>query len=367
MTPRKIRIVSLSAFGLLLNLGCSEDALAPSSEKKGATPAALASVAFPSGTWTAMALMPEMAWRSELAAGVVEAAGQSTVYVLGGRFKQSPTDLPASTILAYDVARNSWTTKAARFTGANTNGVGTIKGKLYISGGAEFIGGEWKPASSKLFVYDPATDRLVRKADMPTPSFGGVTGVINGKLYVLVNRPCIYQLVYLCSSFFYRYDPITNAWTSLPPGINHAPNAAGVVLDGKFYVAGGNHPPSAYRSFSVYDPMTNEWRLLGRMPPRRQFAVGAAAAGKVYVIGIEGTDPFQGADRNTVAYHPGTNTWRNKGPYPGPQGEDGQFLLRPSAAVRVLLGGSAHILALGSGHFSPDGTITRAPPYIYAP
>ena len=82
---------------------------------------------------------------------------------------------------------------------------------------------------------------------------------------------------------------------------------------------------------------------------------------------LELPDPFQGADRNTVAYHPGTNTWRNKTPYPGPHGEDGQFLLRPSAAVRVLLGGSAHILALGSGHFSPDGTITRAPPYIYAP
>jgi N-acetylneuraminic acid mutarotase len=364
--PRRTRILSLFAVGSLLNLGCSEDATAPSSDNKAIAPAAAASVAFPSGTWTAMALMPELAWRAELAAGAVNTAAGQMVYVLGGRFKQSPTDLPASTILAYDVARNAWATKAARFTGANTNGVGTIGGKLYISGGSEFINGEWKPASSKLFAYDPAADRLIRKADMPTPSFGGVTGVINGKLYVLTGRPCSFDPP-LCGSFFYRYDPVSNAWTSLPPGHNYGPNAAGVVLDGKFYVAGGNHPPSAYRSFSVYDPATNEWQLLGRMPPRRRFAVGAAAAGKVYVIGIEGTDPFLGADRNTVAYHPGTNTWRNKGPYPGPQGEDGQFLLRPSAAVRVLLGGSPHILALGSGHFAADGTITRAPPYMYAP
>jgi hypothetical protein len=140
-----------------------------------------------------------------------------------------------------------------------------------------------------------------------------------------------------------------------------------VVLGGKFYVAGGGSSP--FRSFHVYDPITKKWTTPGLLPPRRQFAVGATAEGKVFVIGIEGADraAVRGADRNTVAYSPPTNGWRNKAPYPGPQGENGEFLLRPLAAVRVWLEGRAHILALGSGHLFSDGRIEPGPSYIYRP
>jgi N-acetylneuraminic acid mutarotase len=313
--------------------------------------------------------MPENVWRYGLAAGVVNnAAGQSTVYVLGGRYNQTPMDPPATTILAYDVATDRWTTKSAHFTGAATNGVGTIGGKLYTSGGAEFTGGEWTPVSSRLFAYDVAADRVIRKADMPAATAEGVTGVISGKLYVLAGR--CFQIA-LCSNF-YRYDPATNAWTTLPPAPGFHRHGAGVVLAGKFYVAGGGSSP--FRSFDVYDPGTNTWTTPGLLPPRRQFAVGATAEGKVYVIGIEGGDREgnEFADRNTVAYSPATRSWRNQPSYPGPQ-SDGQFLLHPAAAVRVLLDGRAHILAVGSGHLytdgtvKPAGTIDPAPPYIYAP
>jgi Kelch motif protein len=210
---------------------------------------AITSFDLPSNTWTAIGLAaPERVWQYGVAAGAVNnnAAGQSIVYVLGGRYNQMPSDPPATTILAYDLAMDRWTTKAARFTGGATNGAGTIGNKLYISGGWDFTGGpeHWIDVSARLFAYDVARDRVIRKADMPEPTGEGVTGVINGKLYVLAGK-CFQQF---CRNF-YRYDPATNAWTTLPSAPNSHRNGAGVVLDGKFYVAGGGTSP--FRSFDV--------------------------------------------------------------------------------------------------------------------
>jgi hypothetical protein len=104
-----------------------------------------------------------------------------------------------------------------------------------------------------------------------------------------------------------------------------------------------------------------------------QFAVGSKLEGKFHVIGVQGGDRAGDQGVNFFAYDSPSNSWENLGGYPGPNGEGGQFLLRPLAALPVLLGGQAHLLALGSGHLytdntvKPAGTIDPGPPYIYAP
>lgn len=94
-------------FKLVLSLGCLPSpgamSLPPPRRPKtaGDQPLAAASL-FPG--WLARATLPEQYSRSDLSAGVIDdAAGQSTVYILGGRFKQPPSDPPATTILAYKV------------------------------------------------------------------------------------------------------------------------------------------------------------------------------------------------------------------------------------------------------------------------
>jgi N-acetylneuraminic acid mutarotase len=365
---------SFSRLDLALTLGalvlaaCGENPTQPTTANQSSA-AVLSPFGCGPGCWTIRAMAERQVWRYGLAAGVVDNAGQSTVYVLGGRFNQAPSDPAATTILAYDVHSDRWTTKAAHFTGATTNGVGTIGGRLYISGGAELAGAEWKPVSSKLFAYDVAADRVIKKADMPDATAEGVTGVINRQLYVLAGT-CYQQP--LCRSF-YRYDPATNTWATLPSAPHSHVHGAGAVLGGKFYVAGGGSSP--FRSFDVYDPVAGSWTSPGLLPPRRQFAAGAAVRGRFYVVGIEGADRAGAttADRNTVAYNPATNVWRNTNGYGGPNGEGGQFLLRPAAALRVLFDGEEYLLAVGSGHLfsddtvKPAGTIDPGPPYIYVP
>ena len=99
----------------------------------------------------------------------------------------------------------------------NSNGVGKIGNTLYISGGESYLrglihidGGFW--------AYDPATNTVTRKPTPPKLTADGVTGVIDGKLYVLPglcstdyypNNP------YYCESqpirTLFRYSPATNS------------------------------------------------------------------------------------------------------------------------------------------------------------
>jgi N-acetylneuraminic acid mutarotase len=366
--PSRLNLaLTLSALALS---ACGENLTQP--QEAGEQPAVAASASLPSGGWTIRAFMPDQYWRYGLAAEVVTtAAGQSTVYVFGGRFNHGTTNPAATTILAYDAATDSWTTRAARFTGAATNGAGRIKDKIYISGGNRDFTGPWDASgvSSRLFAYDWRRDQMTRVADMPRATAEGVTGVINNKLYVLAGR-CAGQL--LCREF-YRYDPATNTWTTLPPAPNSHRHGAGAVVGGKLYVAGGGASP--FGAFDAYDPATNKWTTAGTLPSDWEFAVGAKLGGRFYVTGIQGGERV--GDRanlpGTFVYDPQTNNWENLGGYPGPTGEGGQFLLRPLAELSVLLDGRAHLLALGSGHLftddtvKPAGTIDPGPPYISAP
>lgn len=369
MTRSGPRTLALAVSALLI-ASCDES---PTQPTAAATAPPVARLLAQPGTWLIRGeATPDRIWRYWAAAeAVTDASQHSTVYVLGGRLNQAPSDPPATSILAYDMAIDRWTTKASQFRGAATNGIGRVRQTLYISGGWNFSGdsSHWTDVSSRMFAYDVAHDRLTRKADMPLGTAEGVTGVIDDKLYVLAGK-CVGQP--LCRRF-YRYDPSTDVWTQLAPAPSSHRHGAGAAIGSKLYVAGGGASP--YRAFDVYDAVTNRWSSPGLLPPRRQFAVGAAVKGKFWVVGIAGgeRDGNLFADRTTLAYNPVTRTWRNESGYPGPTGEAGQFLLRPYGAVRVVFEGAQYLFAVGSGHLftddtvKPAGTIDPGPPYIYSP
>jgi N-acetylneuraminic acid mutarotase len=142
---------------------------------------------------------------------------------------------------------------------------------------------------------------------MPEGSIGGVSGAIDGRLYLLntlVNR-------------FDRYDPSTDTWSPLPKCPGRHFRGAAAVINGKFYVAGGewftSAGPYAIRKLHMYDPSTNRWSEETAMPHAISGAAGARLLGQFYMMG--GNNTVRGFDFVQV-YDPVAKTWTLKAPLP---------------------------------------------------
>jgi N-acetylneuraminic acid mutarotase len=286
-------------------------------------------VALAAGSWTAhdeLARMPTP--RVNLSAGVATVAGQQRLYAIGGL---DPNTGAVATVEAYHFGSNTWTTKAPLPVAlSHANGVGNIGGKLYIS---------W---NNHLYEYHPHRNTWTRKANAPRKIAQGVTGVINGKLYVLAGTcgDCANTTV----SRLFRYDPSINTWdASLPSAPSAHVLGAGGVINGKFYVAGGrNRNGRPTNRLDVYDPVTNRWSTLAPMPTARSGVAAAVLQGRLYVIGSNSVSPGE-PQGMTEAYSPTTNTWTIKTPMPGAGRGD-------LAAGRITHNGKGYILAVGGTH-----------------
>jgi Kelch motif protein len=340
-------IIALSALGLgACNETTAPDPVETTRDRAAGTP----SFALASNSWAQKAPIPGSSGRVGVAAGVVNnSAGQPIFYALGGTDDRGGSGFK---VQAYNLATNSWTAKNSTVYVFQTNGVGKIGGRLYFSGGYQYVGSPL--ALRTLWAYDAAGDRLIRRADMPKATTDGVSGVINGKLYVLPGNCSgdAWPDPHYCETApirrLYRYDPVTNTWATLHSAPHYHANGAAGVIRGKFYVAGGNKGGVGNAYLDVYDPLSNTWKTLPSMPARRSFAVGAISKSKLWVIGSDGSN------RSTYVYDPLTNKWATKAPLP---------VGAANGAAAQIYDTQAHILVVGG-----VGTIGQsAPSELYTP
>jgi N-acetylneuraminic acid mutarotase len=286
---------------LLATVGCQDDSRSPT--EPGAGSLATPQLALGSNTWVARKDMPSD--RNDFAlATVPNASGQSILYVMGGH---SPGGGGVSQVNAYNVATNTWTWRAQMPVPVfKSNGAGVIGGKIYVSGGAV----NFYNYSAALQVYDPAKNVWIRKRDLPAAGAFGLTGVIDGKLYVLTGcggTPC----------FFFRYDPASDHWTSLPTPIQPHVDGVGGVIGNKLYVVGGGAWGDG-TTLEAYDPATNQWTAKGRIPERRYSSASVVMGNRLHVIGgsVDGPDGVIRQTRTHLAYDPAKNIWITKAPLP---------------------------------------------------
>jgi hypothetical protein len=334
--PRPLHL--LLTLSVLALAACGENAAPTQPETPGGPAPAAPLFALASNTWTPRAAPDLIA--ADL--GVFpNAAGQSIVYSFGGTTSEGGFGFG---IDAYNPATDTWTgtgTETGGLLGFSANGVGKIGNKLFISGG-NFSAGVPHEFTARTWAYDPAANRLIRKADMPKATGHGVTGVIGGQLSVLPGGCFVFNLLdpQSCPSEpirrLFRYDPPTNTWISRRWAPHfHAFGAAGVI-NGKFYVAGGLDHFNPTAAFDVYDPATNTWRTLAPLPTAGQ-AIGAVLGSKLFVIvGF-------GSERRAYEYDRATNAWRTRA---APTSYH-------DALVRVTIDGLSYLLAVGGLHFDP--------------
>jgi hypothetical protein len=332
--PRTLPFHLAITVGMLAVAACGEDRLPTQPETAGDPAPAAPSFALASNSWTAKAPMLE-AFIYRFSAGVApNSAGQSIFYTFGGVYDEGGHGAP---IQAYNVATNTWTAKSSRVGPFDLNGVAKIGSRLYFSGGRQYGGGEGAPSSPATWAYDYTNDRLTRKADMPKATSEGVTGVIDGKMYVLPGFcdgtfwPYPGYCEHSAIRQLYRYDPLKNTWGARRASPHYHPYGAGGVINGKFYVAGG----TVSAALDVYDPATDSWRTLAPLPTTGR-AIGTVFGQRLFVIVSVG----YGSERHAYAYDPATNTWQARA----------APALDHVAIARVTLDGVAHLLAVGGGH-----------------
>jgi hypothetical protein len=249
--------------------------------------------------------------------------GRTVVYALGGSDEDGATMFR---LQAYNAQNDVWSGRMSQVQVFHSNGAVKLGSKLYYTGGYDHDGGFDVPIPSTI-AYDYLQDRITRRARLPIDGAEGVSGAIAGKLYVLPGA---------CSGFnwpkpgacleeptrrFFRYDPGSDTWETLPSSMHFHRRGAAAVIGGKLYVVGGVQGDQANQpvtSLEVYDPVG------GPM-------FGAALGSTFFVV-------VSGSPERAYSYDPGTNRWTAKAApaFFGP-------------VVRVEIDGKARLFTTGEG------------------
>jgi hypothetical protein len=124
-------------------------------------------------TWD-NSLAPMLTGRASLAAAAVD----GVIYTLGG----TEPSLSKATE-AYDVATDTWSTRAPMPTGRYSLAAGTMDGIIYAIGGTNGVSRETANDA-----YDPATDTWSTRAPMPTGRDGLAATAVHGVIYAIGGR-----------------------------------------------------------------------------------------------------------------------------------------------------------------------------------
>jgi len=199
-----------------------------------------------------------------------------------GAVAQTVNKANTQTALAVSPAAlgGAWVTRAGMPTARNGAPTAAVDGIIYVTGG-------WNSFHrTAVEAYDPTTNSWSARPDRPYPGqTNGAVGVIGGTMYIAGGTDCCVEVNTLDA-----YTPATNTWTAKASMPTTRQLAAGGVIDGVFYVAGGLNsvgagPHGIFGTLEAYDPTSNTWTAKATMPTARSAPAGAVLGNKFYVLG----------------------------------------------------------------------------------
>jgi N-acetylneuraminic acid mutarotase len=207
-------------------------------------------------SWVARTSMPTARTGLSAAAvnGIVYAAGGDNVATCGtcNGFNA------LTTVEAYTVATNSWSTKAPMLTARERFAAVEVSGKVYAVGGLvpdTGVNPVWVKPTATVEVYDPVANSWTAKASMPTARSSLRATAVNGLIYAIGGDGVSANGLLTVEA----YNPATNAWAtkaSLPAG---NPISSADAVNGLIYAI------RDYGEVDVYDPATNTWTVRASM------------------------------------------------------------------------------------------------------
>ncbi len=103
------------------------------------------------------------------------------------------------------------------------------------------------------------------------------------------------------------YNAMFGTWSFGVPAPSHVEAAAGTVLNGKFYVVGGDNYTDTLSTNYIYDIGSNTWSTGAPLLAPRKNTYAVAQNGLVYVFG--GLDAAGQVSDSLFAYNPSSNSW----------------------------------------------------------
>jgi N-acetylneuraminic acid mutarotase len=193
--------------------------------------------------WDASSPLPTGTGR---AAGCVAIIGDS-IYLFGGR--RGDTSVAYASV--YDVAADSWQKLPDMPVRREHCGAGVIGGKIYIVGGRTDTIRGFEPTS---LVFDPASPGYAQRKAILTPRGGLAAAVIGSRLYTFGGEGNAASPAGVFAEVE-AYDPVTDAWSSLPPLALPRHGLGSAIIDGLVYLPGGalREGGGATDYVSVYD------------------------------------------------------------------------------------------------------------------
>ncbi|MFC1499824.1 kelch repeat-containing protein [Candidatus Zixiibacteriota bacterium] len=168
---------------------------------------------------------------------------------------------------------------------------------IYVINGTSAL--DWRV----LEVFNPETQSWSVKTPMNVDMGAPVAGVINGKIYVAGGNHGLAI-----------YDPLLDSWEHPSSGPHWWYPAGGVVND-KFYFIGGQDPNGSDEVYE-YDPIADNWTLVSPIPTARYGATAEEIENKLYVVG--GGNQFDALLSTLEVYDPFSDEWNTKTPMPVP-------------------------------------------------
>ena len=156
-----------------------------------------------------------------------------------GLTPRGPIELLA-TVEMFDTENSSWTTLKPMGLPRNHHDVAYLDGKLYVIGGSVgscFPSG-WASNVSITEVYEIAADSWSTRAPMPTARSGLGVVPLNGKIYSIGGKGWADEV----SGIFHTneiFDPESNSWAEAAPMPTARRGFAKAVLDGTIYAVSG--------------------------------------------------------------------------------------------------------------------------------
>ena len=188
-------------------------------------------------SWAKGAPMPTA--RGSHGAAVVD----GKIYVVGGA-KVGGNIVYYTNLEIYDPRADSWESKASMKAPRGDLTLDAVGDTLYA------IGGWQGRCLSTIEAYDIATDTWSTKADSPTAICGQATCVVDGQIWFIGGLEAQGQF----TTATQIYDPLTETWEQRPPIPTPRFGLSASIVDGKIYTIGGIADDVNLSTVEVFTP-----------------------------------------------------------------------------------------------------------------